>query len=354
MIPGHTEGAETTPTHCRDGRVQMNSRYQAKQTPIGLGIDLGGTEIKALTLAPDGRILWSRRMATGAAEGREAVLVRLVELIVCAVRSSHPGSIRSLGVAFPGVLDMATGRVEKIANLTPDWNGFSLRDELETRAGLPVFLLNDVRAATVAEQTWGAGRGYRDFICIAIGTGIGGGLVLDGRLYLGSRGAAGELGHQTVLPDGPLCGCGNKGCLETVASGPAIMRAGRAAIEAGDGELAALIGSIEPTPQDMANAAAKGSVTAESIFARAGEWIGLALGNLVCALNPEAIVVGGGVAEAGELLLRPIRREIERRTIVFSRERGGVEVLQSPLGPRAGAMGAAAWAMQRSAGKEGS
>jgi glucokinase len=126
------------------------------------------------------------------------------------------------------------------------------------------------------------------------------------------------------------------------------MRAGRAAIEAGDGELAALAGSTEPTPQQIADAAAKGSVTAEAIFARAGEWIGMALGNLVCALNPEAIVVGGGVAEAGNVLLQPIRREIERRTIVFSRERGGVEVLQSPLGPRAGAMGAAAWAMQRS------
>jgi glucokinase len=126
------------------------------------------------------------------------------------------------------------------------------------------------------------------------------------------------------------------------------MRAGRAAIEAGDDELAVLAGSREPTPQQMADAAAKGSVAAEAIFARAGEWIGMALGNLVCALNPEAIVVGGGVAEAGNVLLQPIRREIERRTIVFSRERGGVEVLQSPLGPQAGAMGAAAWAMQRS------
>jgi glucokinase len=207
--------------------------------------------------------------------------------------------------------------------------------------------LNDVRAATVAEHARGAGRAYRDFVFLAIGTGIGGGLVLNGELYLGSRGAAGELGHQTVVPNGSKCGCGNMGCLETVASGSAIAREALAAIQSGDRELADLAGSEQPTSHEVAHAALTGSSGARAIFARAGTLIGLVLSNLICALNPEAVVIGGGVAEAGDLLLQPIRDEIEKRTIVFSQARGGVEVLQSSLGSSAGALGAAVWAMRR-------
>lgn len=316
-----------------------------------LGIDLGGTEIKVATLTPDGDALWTRNLPTRAAEGRDAVLDRLTGLVRDAVDAA-PAPICAVGLAFPGVIDMETGWVEKIANLTTDWNGFPLRDEMADRIGLPTFLLNDVRAATVAEQTWGAGRGYRDFICLAIGTGIGGGVVLGGQLFTGSRGAAGELGHQTIVPDGFVCGCGNRGCLETVASGPALSRAARAVIEAGDVELQASTGSGEPTPRQLAEAAERGNALARAIFARAGEHIGVILGNLICALNPEAIVIGGGVAEAGDMLLGPIRQEIARRTVVFSPERGGVVVLQAELGPLAGAIGAAAWAMRQTVGMD--
>jgi glucokinase len=318
-------------------------------TDLILGIDLGGTETKVVALTSDGAIHWNRRLATSA-EGREPVLAQLVELVSCAEREVAPASIRGAGLAVPAVLDMSTGRVELLPNIAGDWDGFPLKDELEARSGLPAFLLNDVRAATLAEHIWGAGRGYTDFICIAIGTGVGGGLVLDNRLYLGSRGAAGEIGHQTVKPDGPLCKCGNRGCLETFASGPAIARAARATIEAGDHELAVQAGSVEPAPHEVALAAARGNLSAGAIFAQAGKAIGLALANMICMLNPQAIIVGGGLADAGDLLLAPIRAEIDRRTVVFSRERGGVEVLASPLGGQAGAMGAAAWAMQQVAG----
>lgn len=317
------------------------------ETGTFLGVDLGGTEIKAALLSPDGRVHWSTTRATRAAEGCDAVVERLVDLIDSSIRDAASAPVLAAGVAVPGVVDVAAGRVEKVANLTGDWNGFDLHCALASRIDLPVSILNDVRGAAVAEQVWGAGRPYRHFICIAIGTGIGGGLVLDGELYGGSRGAAGELGHETVLPDGPRCGCGNRGCLETVASATAIARQARAAIEAGDRELAALAGSERPAPHQVAEAACKGSAGARAIFTQAGTWLGLALGNLVCALNPEAVVVGGGVAEAGDLLLGPVREEIGRRTVVFSRERGGVEVIASPLGGRAGAMGAAAWAMQQ-------
>ncbi|HEX8917974.1 MAG TPA: ROK family protein [Chloroflexota bacterium] len=309
-----------------------------------LGIDLGGTDIKAAILDRAGQTLWQERIATGAKEARDQVIQRLEDLVALALQHS-PAPIRSAGFAIPGVVDMQTGRLEKLSNFTPEWDGYLLRDDLERRTGLHISVLNDVRAATVAEKTWGAGRGFQDFICIAIGTGIGGGLVLNGSLYQGSRGAAGELGHQTVVPDGPLCGCGNRGCIEAFASGPALTRAARAAIEAGDMKLVELSGSSNPTPYAISQAAVQGSETARSIFEHAGTLVGRVLANLVCVLNPEAIVVGGGVSEAGDLLLQPIREEIARRTVVFSPERGGVQVLHSPLGGRAGAIGAAAWAL---------
>jgi glucokinase len=248
---------------------------------------------------------------------------------------------------------MDTGSIELLTNLTPDWNGFAAQDTFRALTGLPVWVLNDVWAATLAEHVLGAGQGYSDFICIAVGTGIGGGLVLDGRLFRGSRGAAGEIGHFTVVPDGQLCTCGNRGCLETVASATALAREARAAIAAGHAELVEMTGSETPSAQELAIAAERGSGVARELFAHAGRMIGLAAGSLICVLNPQAVVVGGGVARAGDLLLGPIREEIAHRTVVFLPRRGGVEVLASPMGGRAGAMGAAAWAMQPERAEEG-
>ncbi len=322
-----------------------------KNGPVRLGLDLGGTEIKAVVPADDHRLLWSAQVDTLAPEGREAVLDRMVRLLGTAAEAVAPRTIEALGVAIPGVVDVEAGRIELLTNLTADWNGFGVRAALEARTGLPVALLNDVRAATLAEHTMGAGQGYSDFICVAIGTGVGGGLVLGNTLFLGSRGAAGEIGHTTVIPDGRRCNCGNVGCLETEASGPAIVRAACAAIEGGDAELEEMVGSRQPTPLQIARAAERGSFTARAIFEHAGTMVGRALAGLVCVLNPQAIVVGGGVAKAGDLLLDPIRAEIARRTVVFLPERGGVEVLLSSLDGRAGAIGAAFWSQTRLQGR---
>ena len=185
-----------------------------KNDSVRLGLDLGGTEIKAVVPGDDHSVLWSARIDTVAREGREAVLDRMVRLIETAIDAVAPRTIEGLGIAIPGVVDVEAGRIELLTNLTADWNGFGARTALETRTGLPVALLNDVRAATLAEHTMGAGQGYSDFICVAIGTGVGGGLVLGDQLFLGSRGAAGEIGHTTVVPDGRRCECGNRGCLE--------------------------------------------------------------------------------------------------------------------------------------------
>ena len=316
-----------------------------------LGLDLGGTQIKAVVPAEDHRVLWSSQIDTFAAEGRDAVLDRMVQLVATASAAVAPHTIESLGVAIPGVVDVEAGQIELLTNLTADWNGFGVQGALEARTGLPVSLLNDVRAATLAEHTVGAGRGYSDFICVAIGTGVGGGLVLGNQLFLGSRGAAGEIGHLTVVPDGRRCNCGNVGCLETETSGPALVRAACAAIEAGDTELEELLGNRHPTPLQIARAAERGSSTARAIFQHAGTMLGRALAGLICVLNPQAIVIGGGVAKAGDLLLDPIRAEIGRRTVVFMPERGGVEVLRSSLDGQAGAIGAAVWSQARPRGR---
>jgi glucokinase len=311
-----------------------------------IGIDLGGTTIKAVTMSESGQVLSRLSLPTNARDGRDTLLTRLADLI--ATLGNEPGGppIRAVGVAVPGVTDAAAGIVEFTVALTPEWNGFAAAAALAQLTGLPVSLMNDAQAATLAEQVWGGGRGYRDFVCVTLGTGIGGGLVLDNRLYTGSRGLAGLIGHSTVLPDGFPCGCGNQGCIETVASGTAIARAARDAIRAGDAELRRLTGTDEPSPAQLATAAAAGSAGARRLFDEAGRHLGITLAIVVCLLNPMAIVIGGGVSQAGDLLLDPIRREIARRTTVMSREQGGVAVIQSPLGSEAGSIGSAVWAMR--------
>lgn len=316
---------------------------------VSLGIDLGGTAIKSVAVGPDGDVLWRHVVPTGADEGREVVLARLVEMVDEARLALAPDPLEAVGFAIPGVLNFETETVERLTNFAGDWAGFPLGAALRGAIAVPVSLINDVRAATFAEQRFGAGRPYRHFVCLAVGTGIGGGLVLDGRLYLGGRGAAGEIGHQTVLTNGPRCNCGNHGCVEALASGYAIARDARQAIAAGDRALLMDAGGPAPTPREVARAAEAGNETARRIYTEAGTWIGLALANVVCVLNPDAIVVGGGVAAARDLLFTPLRAELARRTVVFTPERGGAPVLPSPLGGDAGALGAAAWAVEHGA-----
>ena len=228
--------------------------------------------------------------------------------------------------------------------LTEEWNGYAAGPALAAEVGIPVLLMNDAQAATEGEHRAGSGRGFRDFLSITVGTGIGGGLVLNGDLYEGSRGMSGVIGHTTVVPDGIPCGCGNRGCLETVASGQAISAPRAPPSKREPGSPAAPLDDL--SPREIADAARAGDPAARAIFTDAGTLLGMALANAVCLLNLGAIVVGGGVARAGELLLDPIRQEIRRRTTVFCPERGGVTVVQSALDGYAGAIGSALGAMR--------
>jgi len=282
-----------------------------------LGLDLGGTRIKLAVLA-DGRCVASDEAETRSEEGPDAVLERIVAL------GRGAGTVDSVGVAVPGLFD-DRGNVVLFPNLHGSWAGRQLLAPLEEGLGRPVRLVNDGHAFALAEATLGAGAGGTTVMCIVCGTGIGGGLALDGALHLGPDGRAGEFGHHTVAEDGPVCRCGNRGCLELYAGARAIAAAAGAA------------------SFDEALAAARtGDARAVEAIRRAGELIGLAAANLVIFLCPDRVVVGGGVASAGDFLFDPLRASLEARARVAPLDR--TAVVPATLGPSAGAIGAALYA----------
>ena len=283
-----------------------------------LGLDLGGTNVK-LALLEDGEVAQTDQAPTLSEVGGPAgVLARMVEL------GRQVGPVDSIGVAFPGLFDGA-GTALLLPNLHGDWVGQPLRETLEAGFGVPVALINDGHAFALAEARLGAARGAADVLCIVCGTGIGAGLVLGGRLHLGVEDRAAEIGHHTVLPDGPPCNCGNRGCLELLAGARAIARA-----------------AGKPSFDDVVTGARAGEPAAVEALARAGELIGIAVANVTIFLAPQRVVIGGGVAEAGELLLRPLVDEVRRRAGNVA-PLARIEILPAALGPLAGAIGAALW-----------
>jgi glucokinase len=280
-----------------------------------LGLDLGATNIKLVVLEGE-QVVERRSERTRSEEGPTALLARLAAL------ARATGQVDSIGVALPGLFDR-DGRGVLLPNLHGDWVGRPISAPLEAVLGRPVRLINDGHAFALAEARIGAARGAGDVLCIVCGTGIGGGLVIGGRLHLGVEDRAGEVGHHTVLVDGPQCGCGNRGCLETLAGARAIAEsAGR------------------PSFQDVVVAARAGDKGSVQALRRAAAFIGIALANLTIFFAPKRIVVGGGVAAAGALLFDPLRSEVERRAgRVAPLE--SIEIVPATLGPDAGAVGAA-------------
>jgi glucokinase len=239
----------------------------------------------------------------------------------CAFRDAH-GPVVTIGVGIPGLFEPDSGRTVLFPNLPGPWPRFPLRDRLAAGLGQPVRLVNDARAFLLAEAVMGAGRGHRTIIGLTLGTGIGGAVIVDGRLQLGSTGTAGEIGHQTIDPDGPVCGCGNRGCPEVLAQAGTIARLGGRA-----------------TAEEVFQAARNGDDRARAAVDRAAHALGIAIANVVTVLVPDAVVLGGGMSEAGEVLLGPIRRVVRERTPLLPAD--AVRIVAAELGPAAGAIGAA-------------
>jgi glucokinase len=285
-------------------------------------VDLGGTKIAAALGTAGGELLYTGTVPTPAGANPEIILSTIASLIdSLSTRAGRRPS--ALGVGVPGLVDTQTGHVKFAPNLPTQWRGVPAGAFLEHSLRMPVRLLNDARCATLGELLHGHGRQYSTFVLFTLGTGIGGGIVIDGRLRLGSFSAAGELGHQTILPDGPLCGCGNFGCLEALASGPAI------ALAAG-----------YPNAELAASAARDGDGQAQRAFRDAAKYLGIAAANLVSVLHPDAILFSGGMSELVDLLLMPVRAALNERVRMFPAQ--DVAVRRAGAGPNAGLLGALA------------
>ena len=310
------------------------------------GVDLGGTTIACALANQGGEIVCERKVATESHEGPQAVLDRIADL-VDALATDVVQKPLAVGMGVPGLVDIAHGVTKFFPNLPTQWRDVEAAKILEARLGCPVRLLNDVRTATLGELTYGLGKSVGTMAFFALGTGIGGGVAIDGRLHLGPLGAAGELGHQTILPDGPLCGCGNRGCLETLASGPAITAEGVRLMKSGLAPklhelVAGDAGKI--TPKEMAVAADAGDDAVREGILRAAEFLGIGVANVIAVLYPDLVVLGGGVAEMGPILLDHVRSVVRRRIGMFPVE--DLRVERSLLGEKAGLLGAIALASQ--------
>lgn len=309
-----------------------------------LAVDLGGTQIRAARCTPDGQMEERVALPTLAHEGPERVLDRIRQ----AIRSVWPqqGEVAALALSAPGPVDARTGVVRFTPNI-PGWKDVPLRD-LMADFGVPTFVANDANLAALGEYRFGAGRGVRDLIYLTISTGIGGGIIIDGRLFEGGQGLGGEVGHMVVEPDGPFCGCGGHGCLEAVASGTAIAREARAAVEGGMPSLLSRMVARpqEVTAREVVEAARQGDDVSLRVLERAGRYIGLALVSLMYLFNPALFILGGSVAiGAGELLMAPIRRTVQERSQRVYWE--NTSITFAALGDDVGLLGALALALER-------
>ena len=314
---------------------------------VYVGCDLGGTNIKAgLVDIQSGGILNSDSIPTLSHLGPEMVLERMATLILELMESSKlkREEIKGLGISAPGMIDLDTNTTLFMPNLHGGWHDVPVGEIMMSRLGMKVSMLNDVRAITFGEWSYGAGKGVDSMACFAVGTGVGGGLVVHNQLVLGFDGSAGELGHQTVDPNGPLCGCGNHGCIEVFASGPAIAaEAARGVRQGWKTEILDLIDHDlnKLTPQVIAQAAEMGDELACQVWKRAGRYLGIGVANILTSVGVKRVIIAGGVAKAGDLLLNPIRNEVKKRVFLMPADK--VDILLGELGTYAGIVGMAAW-----------
>ena len=299
-----------------------------------LGLDLGGTNLKWTLVeqaAGDWRVVDRGQVATRSG-GPGAIVPQLADVGRAALdrwpTADGPPPITTAGIGVPGLYDPRTGATRFLVNIPGAWDGYPVAGPVSDVLGVPVALINDARAFGLAELRLGAGRGASSMVGLTLGTGVGGVIAIDGRVHQGHDGTAGEVGHQTIDPDGPSCNCGNNGCLE------AFCRADRIAEACGTA-----------TAEEAVERARNGDTAAIEGLRRVGRWLGIGIANMIAVISPDRVVIGGGIAAAGDLLLEPAREEIRRRVLTTSVDE--VAIVTAELGTWAGAIGAAIHGAER-------
>lgn len=308
--------------------MSVSGAVETSGTSLHLGLDLGGTNLKWAVVERSGEE-WRRRESGQVATvsgGPDTIVPQLME--VAASAAAVVGGVASIGIGVPGLYKPADGTVVFLVNIPGAWAGRPVAGPVSAATGIPTFLINDARAFGLAELRLGAGRGAECMVGLTLGTGIGGVIAVGGQIHQGYDGTAGELGHQTIDPDGPWCNCGNRGCVEAFA------RADQIAHACGT-----------PTVEEAVRAASAGDERALRGFADVGRYLGIGIANMITVLTPDRIVIGGGVSGAGDLLLEPIRAEIRRRVHTTVADRADVVI--AALGTWAGSIGAAVHGAER-------
>ncbi len=309
----------------------MSSGAAASRVVTG-AVDIGGTKIAVGAIDAAGRVLGRAETPTAAEQGFDSAMGRVGDLLA-SIRASTGMEFCGIGVGCTGPVDPLSGEIGQVEFL-PGWHGANPVATLAERLGLSVAMENDADAAVLGELQWGAGRGRRHLICVTIGTGIGGGIVLNGALYRGVGGAHPEIGHHVIDAAGPLCYCGARGCWEVLASGPAIAARARAAMPADDPQRGTL------TAADLCARARRGDALAKAEVARAGRYLGIGIANLITLYAPEAIVLSGSVMESADLFMPVIRAVVRAHCTQVPADQ--VELAVAALGNEAPLIGAAA------------
>jgi len=301
---------------------------------FSIGVDLGGTNLRIAAVSTDGQLLEKITLGVKVALGRDHVIGEMCDAIHRLTEQYRgSGQFVGAGIGVPGIIDMETGMMRMSANL-PGWADYPVRDEIERRLGARVFLDNDAKMAALGEKWMGAGRDVDNMAMITLGTGIGGAIILNGKIVYGMNGMAGEFGHVTIEPNGVPCGCGNHGCAERYASATAVVRMAQEAIESGQAPALAKAASsdAEFSARSIYNLAIQGNEDARKIFHRFGVSLGILLAGLINVLNIEMFVIGGGVISAWDAFAPPMFAELRERSLVYA-----ATAPEDPFGKKEGA-----------------
>ncbi len=329
-----------------------------RATEYTAGVDFGGTAIKLGLVADDGEVVADTTIPTLGHSSPDALVELLAQTIRDLLRVTRPAAtgLRGVGIGVPGLVDVSRGIVHELVNVSR-WKDVPLGRLLRERLRCPCVVDNDVNVIALGEWSFGAGQGTWDSVYLTLGTGVGGGLVLNGMLLRGVSGSAGEIGHTIIQPDGPKCACGARGCLEVFIGTAGILRMAEDAVRRGKSSKLAKIAQEadgQLTPELISRAAALGDVGAKDVWERVGRYLGLTVASTINLLNPERVVIGGGIARAWRWFMPSLRRTVQEQA--FKIPAKAVDIVPAALGTRAGIVGGAvlAWEQDRRVGGRGS